>query len=56
MLEFVYSIKDLFEQSQKCEKENLDSQYKILLTEGKFCIDKTFLVKHNNQHHKMLEK
>ena len=55
-LDFLNSAKDLLEQSKKCDKENLNSQYELIIKEGKCNIDKTLLDKHNNQYQRLLEK
>lgn len=55
-LDFVHSAKDLFEQAKRCDKENLNSQYQVLIKEGQCDIDKTLLDKYNNKYQKILEK
>lgn len=55
-LDFVYSAKDLFEQVKRCDKENLNSQYQLLIKDGLCDIDKTLLDKYNNMYQKILEK
>lgn len=55
-LDFMHSAKDLFEQAKRCDKENIDSQYQLLVKDGKCNIDKTLLDKYNNKYQKILEK
>lgn len=55
-LDFVNSAKDLFEQTKRCDKENLNSQYQLLIKDKKRNIDKTLLDKCNNKFEKILGK
>jgi len=56
VLDFVRSAKNLYEQSKRCDRENLNSQYDFIIAEGKFSIDKTLLDRYNNKYQKILEK
>lgn len=42
-LDFVHSAKALFEQDKRCDKENLNLQYQLLIKDGQCDIDKTLL-------------
>ena len=54
-LDFVHSTNELFEQSKRCDKENLNLQYQFLIKDRWCDIDKTLLDKYNNMYEKMLE-
>ena len=54
-LDFVHSANELFEQSKRCDKENLNLQYQFLIKDRWCDIDKTLLDKYNNMYEKMLE-
>jgi hypothetical protein len=55
-LDLINTSRDLLELSKKCDKENLENQYQVILKDEKYTIDKTTLDKYKNQYEKMLEK
>lgn len=55
-LDFMSSARDLFEQSKKCDIDNLNCQYQLLMEDWKSNIDKTILDKYNEQYQRILEE